>query len=138
MEGQPQITEPPHMERIVSPQFGAFPVLRSQKVRPGNGAILAMLIVAVALIVVGTVVLGAIEIIDEPTSHPHLDYDRLIHRMTFAGQVLISVGVVMFALLGWILAILRTDMPERVRQSALIAPAIIMAAWLVFFMMSIL
>jgi hypothetical protein len=44
----------------------------------------------------------------------------------------------MFALLGWIMAILRTDMPERVRQSALIAPAIIMAAWLVFFMLSML
>jgi len=138
MEVQPQSAEPPHMERIVVPQSGAFFASRPQRARPGNGAILAMLITAVVLLVVGTIVLRAIEIIDEPTSHPHTDYDRLIHRLTFAGQVLISVGVVMFALLGWIMAILRTDMPERVRQSALIAPAIIMAAWLVFFMLSML
>jgi len=97
-----------------------------------------MLITAVVLIVVGTIVLGAIGIIDEPTSWPHTDYDRLIHRMTFAGHVLISVGVVMFVLLGWTMAILRTDMSERVRQSAMIAPAVIMAAWLVFFMLSML
>ena len=124
------------MERIAISQPGAYPATKPQRVRPGNAAILAMLITAVVLIAVGAIVLGAIGIVEAPPSYPHTDYDRLIRRMVFAGQVLITIGVVMFALSGWIMAIMRADISERVRQSALIAPAIIMAAWLIFFMFS--
>lgn len=124
------------MERIPVQQFGAIPVSKPRQPQPTGGVILAILITAMVLLVVGTTLLESTGIIEQPTSGPYTDYNRLIHRLVFAGQVIISVGVVLLVLLGWTVAIMRTDMAERVRQSALIATAIMMAAWLIFFMLT--
>jgi hypothetical protein len=125
------------MERIPVQQFGAIPAPKSRRLQPSNTVILAMLITSVVLIMIGTTILKSTVIIEQPTSGPYTEYYRLIHRLNFAGQVMISVGVAILMLLGWTVATMRTDMAERVRQSALIATAIITAAWMVFFMLTL-
>jgi hypothetical protein len=137
MEGEPLGTEPPHMERIPVQQFGAPFASKSPHPKPSNGMVLAMLITAAVLVLVGTILLEARGIVERPSSGPYADYDRLIARLTFAGHVLMAVGVVLLVLLGWTVAIMRPDMPDGVRRNVLIATAIIVAAWLVFSMLTL-
>jgi len=125
------------MEKIPVQQFGEPFVQKPARPQPSNGMVLAMLITAAVLVLVGTILLEARGIIERPSSGPYADYDRLIARLTFAGHVLIAVGVVLLVLLGWTVAIMRADMPEGVRRNALIATAIIVAAWLVFSMLTV-
>ncbi len=125
------------MERIPAQQFGTPYAPKPSQPKPGNGIVLAMLITAAVLVLIGTILLEARGIIERPSSSPHADYDRLIARLTFAGHVLLAVGVVLLVLLGWIVAIMRPDMPDGVRRNVLIATAIIVAAWLVFSMLTL-
>jgi len=86
---------------------------------------------------VGTIILEGRTLVEKPTSGPYDDYYRLLDRLTFAGEVFISAGVILLVILGWMVAIIRSDLAEGVRQNALIATGIILAAWLIFFVLSL-
>ncbi len=132
MEGESSVSEPSHLEKIPVEEYRSAYASKHAKPKPTNGMAMAMLITVAVTLLVGTLVLQGRVLITEPTSGPRTDYNRLIAIMTFTGNVLIGIGIVLLVLLGWAVAIMRTDMPDGVRLNALVATAVIMAAWLVF------
>jgi len=110
--------------------------------RPGNGLLLGLVVLASVLMLAGLVVLASRGLIDRPGyssyyQNPGPDYVAWLHTMRilgFTGGVLLSAGVLVALMVGFVGAIFRPDLPEGVRRAMVIGPTALLIAWMIVFL----
>ena len=90
------------------------------------------MIVGIVLILVGAIVLHVVIIMEAPRSGDTAPFYRMIRWMFLTAGILIDVGVFLFFIGGLVISFARVDLPDGMRRAALLAAAVVVAAWLFF------
>ena len=117
------------------PSFGQSPQLTMvQPFLPvrGLGPALAPIIVGIVLILVGAIILHSVIVMEAPRTGPTEPFYRMIRWMFLSAGILIDVGVFLFIIGSLVIGFVRVNVPDGVRRAALLAAAVVVAAWLFF------
>jgi hypothetical protein len=99
--------------------------------RPSNIAVFLVLALASMFLLSGAIVSQVRVVLPRGTDYDA--YIRNLQYMTLVSSVLVDVGVFLFLLVGGLIALFRSDLPEGVRRTALGVSVALAITWLIVF-----
>ena len=131
MEGPMSKVSTPPYESVSQPvpQVVAEPYFMP---RQGVGGLMGLVIAGVVMLLVGAIVLQ-VRIVIEQSGSDYQSYYRMMRWLTFGGEIILSVGVILILVAGFVAGLFRTDLPEGIRRTMIIATTVLTSMWLVVF-----